>query len=430
MKPIFLKLPRLGYYYLYSKRNEWQSPQEIQKLQWKKFKFMLSHAYDNCEIYHKKMKSSGLRPEDIKSKQDLLKIPTIDKEEYRKNFPSGVLAKGYNLKNCYLARTSGSTGEPLQIAIDPDAILQKMIINLRTCEMANYRIGEKLLQVSAQIDIGYNQVFNLLLRRKYISPFEEDIKKTIDEINLFKPTAIVGYTSFIKLLAETIRDDKNYNFSLKSIMTTGELLLPNSREKIEDTFNTELFDQYGSVEFGRISGECSEHQGYHINVDTALVEFVKDNEHCTVGETGDIIVTSLINKAAPFIRYRIDDLGKSLEESCNCGRSLPLMNGLSGRIQDFLCTADGIFVIPEKAYRMLRKYDSIKQFQVIQKMNKNLIIKVLEEKALSKRDIKSIIKQFQDYLGNIGVDVEIVKEISRSQGKHHYIKSLIQRREY
>lgn len=425
MKSIVLRSPYLLYYFLQFRRSAWRDIEEIEKDQWKRFKAILNHAYEHCKIYHQKFKSVNLRPEDITKKDDLLKIPIITKEELRRDPLVKFLANNYKIEDCFFARTSGSTGKPLHFVMDLNALLQKIAINLRTCEMANFRLGEKFLQVSPPIDIGSIQALDILLRRKYLSPFKRDSRRAIETIAKFKPSAIVGYTSYIKLLSEVIRNFKMHDLSLNSIMTTSELLLPNIREKIEEAFNTELFDQYGSVEFGRVSGECSKHYGYHINSETSLVEFVRNSEHCAQGESGEIIITSLINKAMPFIRYKIEDLGKPLDDGCNCGRGLPLMEILQGRIQDLLCTADNSFVIPDKAYHILRKYDEIRQFQVIQKANKNIVIKIIEDKPLPNQHAKSIIEQFKNYLGEIEVEINNVKEIPLDKGKHHYIISLV-----
>lgn len=399
---------------------------EIEIHQWKTFKNILEHHYSHNKFYHQKLKDAQVKPSDISIRNDLLKLPSIKKDELRGRKPE-LIADNINLKDCYSRSTSGSTGTPITIQFDTDALLQKIAINLRTCEMSHYRLGDKLLQTQKLLEYGKEQrLLNTLLRRKYSSPFDDNIERTLQVIRSFKPDALVGYTSYIKILADYYRKNPE-DLSIQSIITNCEVLLDNVRTDIEHSFNSEVFDHYGSIEFGRISGECCQHQGYHINSDSVLVEFIKDGEHCAAGEQGEIFITSLVNKAQPLIRYHIEDIGNPIDGLCSCGIELPLMMPILGRIQDILMNSKGEFVLPDKARHIIRAYEEIKQFQVIQKQNLDILVQIVEEIPLNKKNEKLMKQNLSNYLGGVKVEIEYVDEIPRKKGKHHYIISRIKR---
>jgi len=124
------------------------------------------------------------------------------------------------------------------------------------------------------------------------------------------------------------------NIKPKAILTTADMLYDYKRKTIEHIFDCDVFDNYSGRDTTLQAAECSEHFGYHLSIENAVVEFVKENEDVYPGETGKIIITDLCNYAMPFIRYEIGDLGVPSDENCPCGRKLPIMKSVKGRILD------------------------------------------------------------------------------------------------
>jgi phenylacetate-CoA ligase len=207
------------------------------------------------------------------------------------------------------------------------------------------------------------------------------------------------------------------------IFTQGETVTPHCRYVAKKLFNSELFETYGSVEFGQLAFECNEHAGLHLITDIAYVEFIsKDGEHVSPGETGEIIVTGLCNTAMPLIRYKIGDMGVPSAEDCSCGRKWPMVKSIEGRLNDFLVLPSGkklswLYILRHILYnkQFQRNIFNISQYQVIQEDKDKLILRVVKKEKLDTRVLESIKNNMEKYFSNIGekieVTIEIVKEI-------------------
>ena len=411
------------------KKSQWWETEKLLSLQWSRFKEILKFSYDNVPFYKEAFDDAGITPHDIKVYSDLVKLPTCDKNDLRAAFPDKWLAKTYSASDCSEAVTSGSTGDPLKFYIDKGSLAFRFAVNMRTLEISDYHLGHKLFQVSPPVSGKLNSGFkekliNTVLRRTVVPPFETDIENKFHQLASFKPKAIVGYTSYIKSLADMSKqlDEK---VRIPVIMTTSEMLLPETRKDIEETFGGKVFDQYGSVEMGRMSAQCNAGDGYHINAESVLVEVIgRDGKHAKPGEEGELICTNLMNYTTPFIRYKVGDFGTILEKQCSCGRGLPLMGEIGGRLNDIITTPSGKKIMPEYFYLTLREIKGLNQFQVVQTSASTLKILYTPEEGFDEaRRIESE-TQYKEYLKDMTVSWEKVKEIKKISGKHKHIISL------
>ena len=423
MKIVFLKAL---YYWLQLRQSQWKPRDVIEADQWRKFKAILNHAYENVPFYREKFRLAGIKPEDIQTKADLCLIPLTTKEELRANYPDRVIAKGYKLSECLPAVTSGSTGEPLHLVFNSDAVAYKMAIGLRSIEMASYRMGDKILQLAPPLKSGSEftqSIVDRLIRRIIVPVFTRDLSSHAVKLRRYNPSVIVGYTSLIRTVADYI-EENGMDIRIKSTITNSEMLTVATRHKIERSFNTTVYDQYGSVEFGRIAQQCEAGGGYHINTESILIEFLKDGQFAKENETGEIVVTSLINYAMPLIRYRIDDFGKFTAGSCACGRGLPLLLEIDGRLNDVITTPGGNRILPEYFYLTIRQIRGIGEFQVVQETRDSIVVKIAKEKDFDTAKAVQIFKEMREYLDDVHVRFDIVDSLGQAGGKHKHIISL------
>ena len=152
----------------------------------------------------------------------------------------------------------------------------------------------------------------------------------------------------------------------RGIISSAQTLSQESREIIERAFHAKVFDKYGSCEFSGIAHECEVHAGYHVNAESYIVEIVRDGKPVAPGEVGEVLITDLTNRSVPMIRYALGDLVTATDRLCPCGRGLPLIGAVQGRVQSIIIGTNGSF-LPGAFFPHAQDYGHIlRQFQVVQ----------------------------------------------------------------
>jgi len=202
------------------------------------------------------------------------------------------------------------------------------------------------------------------------------------------------------------------------------MLYPNVRKKIEDTFQTRVFDTYGCGEGVQIAAQC-EQGNYHIHALDTIVEFVDDNgKNVSEGISGNIVITRLHPGPMPLIRYSVGDVGKtSFEKNCGCGRQLPMMESIDGRSGDVITTPSGNHLIVHFFTGILEHFSEIDSFQVVQKSDNTLLLKIQPYNEIDAFTINEIVRMLMEKgCDDMNIETEIVPSIPLSpMGKHRFI---------
>ena len=400
-----------------ARRNQWLKPSELEELQAKKLRAMIKHAYDNTKFYHRKFKDAGIRPEDIRTVDDLKRIPYTTKNELRNNSTGSMIAKGLDLKNCLVTETSGSTGIPTKIVYDQPANDFSKAINLRSYIENGLALTSKWAIFGDPRHFQKPKWFQKfgIFSPQWISAFDP-IEKQLEFFQEFKPDIIGGYTSSILMLAQAVKERGITNITPKAVIGTSELLDPGTRKYIDSVFNVRMIDHFGCVELNRTAWECSEHAGYHIDVDAVVMEFISNGEAAAPGERGEIVYTGLYNFGMPLIRYKIEDVGIPSDEVCPCKRGLPLMKLVEGRSDSFMQAPDGRMFSPIIWTLIMRKIPGVNQFKAIQEKKDLIRILVVRDQAFTEATAGQIVHDVQEVMGEeMHVDVEVVEEIPKDK---------------
>jgi len=424
-------------------RSQWWKPEEIKEFQNKKVKHLIEHAYTNVPYYRHIFKQKNLLPHDITSVDDLQQLPFLTKDIIKKNFQD-LIAKNF-IKNSILDNTSGSTGEPLKYYNTNEAISIGWASTYRGWGWAGYELGDKRITFGFWRDYKTSDTStmkNIKMMKRLRYSFERNLpfstfnlnegilKSYISNIIEYKPKFIRGYPSALTIFAKYIDINHIENIKPHAIITTAETLLPLQRRKIEEVFGCPVFDGYGCRDGGANAMECSEHFGYHICAEQCYLETIKTDENVCEGEQGEIVTTDFYNYAMPFIRYRTGDLGTLSDEKCSCGRGLPILKSIKGRLINLFVHSDGSYLsgLPlTDVFEHLEqiKNDTIRQYQVIQETRDRLLIKIIKGKNFSENNEKKIISEMKKHLGDrIIVIIEYVDNIPTTPGgKRHYVIS-------
>jgi len=354
----------------------------------KKVRAIVHHAYEHVPFYHRKFHEAGVRPEEIKSVEDLCRLPLTTKTELQATSLDKLVANTFDVKDCLKKVTSGSTGVPLTIAYDEKAEDMTRAMWARAYVENGLSFTDKFATIK---DPGGDFISEGWFRRlrghweKDISIFDSP-EQQMKLLGVFRPDVIKGYVSSLVMLADFCQE-REREFNPHHVFTGAELLYETDRKRIGSAFGCDVLDYYGSAEFSLLGWECESRAGHHMNTDGNAIELVKDGEVVSPGERGEIVCTGLINYAMPLIRYQIGDSGVSIKELCPCGRSLPLLKMLEGRTGDFLVTLDGR-LIPPTAFSPypFGSLEGIRQFRVIQEARNRIVIQLVFEKGFLGED--------------------------------------------
>ncbi|UCG88840.1 MAG: phenylacetate--CoA ligase family protein [Gemmatimonadota bacterium] len=414
-------------------QSQWRPLESVRQRQWEKLKQLVRHAYDHVPHYRKMYDAAGFRPARLVTIEDLELIPPISKQVVREN-ARDLIAQDRRYKFSEDS-TSGSSGPTTIIYTDRTALAYQHAAVFRAYRWMGLKVGERLIRFwGTQLDTKRrtkDSVKDLLLNRKTFSTHgldRESLEMYYRELVRFNPASFYGFTSGIYEFAKFVKGNALPvdEVHLKAIIVTGEPLLSHQRQLIEEVFGCRVFNEYGCAEFGPVACECPK-GALHIMAENVLVEVEAADDDAS-RERGNLIMTELNNFGMPMIRYRMGDVGVLADESCECGRGLPVLQEISGRMLDFVQTADG-----KKVHGMyfdyLPKYfiGEIHQFQIIQEDLQHITVRVVKDAGFNESTIARFEEKLRRALGNaVDLKYEIGDTPFREEtGKHRLVVSRI-----
>jgi phenylacetate-CoA ligase len=408
-------------HYRYLKKSQWYGRDELLEIQFREVKKLLQHAYEQAPFYRQSFQEAGITPGDIKSHDDLRKLPVIDKDVIRAN-KDQMVAQNFVGQTLPKA-TGGSTGQPLEFEYTRASYEWRVATRLRGYEWAGCHEGEKVGYIwgaavgNPPLTQRAKEWFHhALLRQKYFNTFlfdNEAIADVCRSLKRYSPEVLVAYTTPMYNFAVSVREQGIDPPQVRSVITAAEKVQDFQRKTIEEVFGCKVFNTYGSREFMLIASECEAHGGLHVNVENLYVEIVHDDKNLDPNGPGELLVTDLHNYGMPFIRYNIGDLGVPWTNGeCACGRGLPMIADVEGRLLDTIITPEGRMVPGEFFPHLAKEFNEIKQFQVIQNEIERLVIKVVPSREFTGTPLEQFKGEITGVIGNgLELDIQMVDEI-------------------
>jgi phenylacetate-CoA ligase len=195
---------------------------------------------------------------------------------------------------------------------------------------------------------------------------DDTIDQTIGQIEQYKPHALVGYVAPLVVVARRMLATRRSLRGLRSVLTGAEALYEPERRDLEAAFGCPAFNSYGAREVMLMASECDRHQGLHVNSDHIVFETLNESGQPVNGESGDVAVTDLHNYGMPMVRYLNGDRATYAVGSCTCGRGLPVLASIDGRLLDVIKTPDGRHVPGEYFVFVMLDFVDVKHWQVVQ----------------------------------------------------------------
>jgi len=416
-----IKRRKILEYRAFLEKSQWWPREKILEYQWSELKKLLEHATTQVPFWRGEFNRLELNSRDIKSPQDLIKLPLITKEHIRSR-KQDMIADNYRGKT-WTKATGGSTGTPLELDYTPESYDWRVAITKRGYGWAGCEDGVKQAYIWG-IAIGdvpplkklKEDIHHNLLRQKYFNCFdftEEKMAECLEALNRYRPKIIVGYTNPLFNFANFIGSSNKLNFRSHAVITAAEKMHEFQRAVLEEVFDCPAFHTYGSREFMLIASECEKHNGLHINAENLYVEIIKENgEPAHPGEMGHVVITDLHNYGMPFIRYKIGDMAIMSDKQCSCGRGLPLIDDIVGRSLDMIKTLDGRYVPGEFFPHLMKEFSGVERFQVIQNKIDQLDINIVKNESFGEKDFEFMKKEIMGVMGDgIELNFNFVNDI-------------------
>lgn len=401
-------------------KSQYWSREQLDDFQNKRLRELIKYAYDNVPFYHDVMDQRGLTPDDVQTKDDLMKMPIINKDLIRKEGMERFTSKAMPKSKMIKSSSSGSTGEPFSFYVTKLNYSVNLAANLRGWYGFGWRLGDKYVKLSQNTrDSKIKKLQDWMTRDLYLESrdlSDESIRGILNKIEAYKPMVVRSYPDPLYFMAKYRLEHKDdYSFSPQVVTTTGNVLHDHVRKLIEEAFGCEVYDAYAS-EAGSNVFECPTHCGYHSSEEYGITEIVDEKNQPIKSGTGRLVTTDLWNYAHPFIRYDVQDLVELDPEPCICGRVHLHIKRLLGRDNEVLVTSSGkryivhhftYFFEPTKTPQLNH---SIDQFQIIQHADNTVSILLVVNENYNDQ-IADYIQEYWERELETSVDVQVVDRI-------------------
>jgi phenylacetate-CoA ligase len=414
----------LAYYRKVLGKSERSPVDELRILQLERLRSILTWAYEHNRFYADRFRQCGFEPGDLKDFGDLRGLPVLTKADIRNGLGESF-SEGFDPSNTIHKRTGGSTGVPLHVYVDWEAVRWKKAATERHDSWAQRLPGCRTAAIWGDTDKRYplrtrlrNALTDRYIYLDTLSFTQGNLDRFLSMIRRDRPSVLVGHAHSVFRFAEYVRARRADDVSFGAIITTAMVLSPAERMTIEEVFGRCVYDRYGCEELSIIASECGAHSGLHVFAEGVYLEVLGDGSG-----PGKLILTDLFNKAMPMIRYEVGDYGCLATGSCACGRTLPRIREVSGRTADFLYRPDGVpvfgisildtFVIHMPGFR---------QVQIIQDRLDHLDFLIVRDERFTEDSLRILREHVVKIFGtNMRYDVRFVEEIPLTErGKYRF----------
>lgn len=393
--------------------SQYYTVDQLELQQDKKLQKLIKHCYRNVPYYIELFNKLQLKPEDIRTKNDLSKLPFLDKFIVRENFDK---LTANNIPKIFAAKaeTSGTTGTPSKFLRDYSSINFENAVLWRFREaVAGNGIKRVVLRGDIVVPVdkdkppfwkSYPLNKELYMSSYHISYENAPIyyKKMCD----FGAEEIYAFPSSVYLLAKYFYD-LGKKIKLKAIFTSSENISDKQRKLIEDVFMCRIYDWYGQVERVSAIGQC-EKGTYHIIEDYSITETIET-------ENGfELVGTNLHNYVMPLLRFRTGDFVNLSENKCTCGRNFRSITKIQGRCLEYILTRSGnkipLFLVTDS----IDVEDNVSEAQFIQEKKGEVIVNIVKGEKYTEKDKLKIIRSIKEHASpDMLVIVNEVSSISR-----------------
>lgn len=404
---------------------------------------MLLHAWTTVPFYRERWRAEGFVPGPATSLEDLRQLPLLTKADVRDR-KAELLSRDGQARPVHLDYTGGTTGTQTAFYRDNACRVARFGRQWGILERCGYRPGDRRALIwGVHGDLlpadGSRRLAHRLRRMAAADETLSCARMTRESMRdyhrrllVFRPTVIYGYPNAIEEFACFIEEHRLTPVRAARVLCTAERLRPRQRELFVRSFGAEVFSLYCSREHGCVAFECGRHNGFHIDTGSVIVEILRDGRAAGPGESGQIVVTDLLNYGMPFIRYVMGDVATAAAGPCGCGCPLPTFANLDGRTADTVYLPDGATVSGVMVEDLFMELPAVTHLQIVQHERASLDVQVVlkpgagaDIEAAMRRELRSL------FGPEIGLRIHVVDDIPRNprSGKYQLVVSHLTRTE-
>ena len=411
--------------------SQWWPPDVVREHQFRQLQALLSHACGTVPFYGDRLGEAGFAPDRPLGPDTWARIPLLGRAETQeagKALLSTRVPAAHG--KTYTLSTSGSTGRPVMVTGTAVAQVFWHAFTVRD-HLWHRRDMTKKLAVIRAFSEGKATYPKGTPARYWGSANSSafasgpsaalSITTTVENQSLWlereNPEYLLTYPSNLLLLARHFRERDMTLPNLRGVETFAEVLQPEVREACREAWDVPVVDMYSAQETGYIALQCPDHEHYHVQAESALVEILNDQGGaCGPGETGRVVVTPLHNFAMPLIRYEIGDFAE-VGEPCSCGRGLPVLRRIVGRVRNTLTLPSGDKLWPSFPAKLFLAVAPVKQYQLIQRRPDEIEVTLVVDETLTGDQEERLREALNKRLGHpFAYRFTYVDEIPRSAG--------------
>jgi phenylacetate-CoA ligase len=384
----------------WQKSEETMVREDLKTFQLEKLRMMLRRVYANVPFYRVRCDEVGLDPENIRSLEDIRKLPFTTSDDLRLNYPYGLLAVTKD-EVVRLHTSSGTTGKPKALFFSKGDIDRSANLIARCLVMTGTGKGDVLQNMMTYglftgalvMHYGAEKVGALVIPA---GPGNTD--RQISLMRDFETTAIHITPSYALYLASVLQKkgiDPGKDLNLRRAYLGAESYSEETRKKIEYLFGIDVYNSYGLTEMNGpgVAFECVRKKGMHIWEDHFLAEIInpETGEVLAEGEKGELVLTSLRREAMPLIRYRTRDITEIMTSRCECGRTHRRITRILGRSDDMF-VVKGVNIFPQQIEQVIMGITGVAQnYQILLESYDTMTIKVEMSKELFDGNIEHLL---------------------------------------
>ena len=388
-------------------RRERYSPGEMEAYQEAQLRELVAYGYENVPFYRNAFLTANLSPDDIRTVDDLKKLPVLSRETVRANWQS-LVSRAVPKEERIHVFTSGTTGAGLSVIWEKQALVLNWAFRARQRRWAKVNprewrltfLGSRVVPATRERPPFWRT--NWFEKQVFMSIFhlsETHMPSYVAFLKGHEGWPMEGFPSVLSILSDFMLKEREC-IPMKAIFTDGEPLYPDVRAKIESAFSSKVYDTYGMTEWAGLIQGC-ERGNFHLISDFGILEILDEGGNpVPPGREGDFVWTGFVNRGMPLLRYRIGDRGIWQEDQrCACGRPFPLVHPTVTREGDCVTAPDGRILSPRTISPLVRR-KSFRVCQFVQESTDSLTVRIVPGNGRAEKDAEDVRRALRAVVGD------------------------------